>query len=137
MTGDNEDFARYIGINSTRYVISSQVIGAGIAGFGGGVLMLGGARFFRFEWKTLPNYGFDGFVIAIIANNNPLLTPLAALFIAYLRVGAIKMSVMNDVPNQVIYIIQALIIIFFGSKMVFKLIKDNKRKNKVIDKEVK
>lgn len=126
MTGDNIKFAEYSGIKTKRSIISSQVIGAFIAGVGGAVLMLGGARNFRFEWKALPNYGFDGFVIAIMANNNPLLVPLASLFLAYLRVGATKMAVLSDVPNQMVYIIQGAIIILFGAKYAFKLIKAKK-----------
>jgi simple sugar transport system permease protein len=126
ITGDNPRFAEYCGIKTKRPIIYSQVLGAFLAGLGGAVLMLGGARNFRFEWKALPNYGFDGFVIAIMADNNPLLVPLASLFLGYLRVGATKMAVLSDVPNQMVYIIQAAIIILFGARYAFKLIKAKK-----------
>jgi len=134
MTGDNEEFARYSGINTGRVIVSSQVIGAVIAGIGGAGLMLGGSRYYRFEWSSLPNYGFDGFVIAIMANNNPILSIFASFFLGYLRVGASKMSVLSDVPDQVVYIIQALIIIFFGAKLAIRFVK--RRKQKASKKEV-
>lgn len=122
MTGDAPAFAGYAGINSRHCVVSSQVIGSALAGAGGASFLLG--NYYRFEWTTLPNYGFDGFVIAIIAGNNPFFVPLAGLFLAYLRVGALEVSRTGEVPNEVIYVIQAIIIILFGAKL---LISRNRR----------
>ena len=127
MTGDNKEFAEYSGINTKHSIVASQVLGAFIAGIGGAIYVLGSSRLYRFEWKALPNYGFDGFVIAIMAGNNPLTVPLASFFLAYLRVGASKMTVLSDVPNQIVYIIQAVIIILFSAQFVFKFFK---KKNK-------
>lgn len=116
MTGDNPAFASYAGIPAARYVTASQVIGAGLAGMGGATFLTG--SYYRFQWTSLPNYGFDGFVIAIIAGNNPYLVPLAALFLGYLRVGASQVSRIGSIPNEVIYVIQAIIIILFGAEFI-------------------
>ena len=116
LTGNNPSFAAYTGIKTERVVVYSQLIGSGLAGFGGGTYMLG--NYYRFSWKSLPNYGFDGFVIAIMASNNPRFVPLASLFLAYLRVGAQQMALYTDVQNEVIYIIQGIIIILFGAKLL-------------------
>lgn len=121
MTGDNPSFAEYVGIRTERPVVYSQVIGAGVAGFGGAAFFLG--NYYRFDWEALPQYGFDGFVIAIMANNNPFLVPLASFFLAYLRVGALNMARVGDVPNEVIYIIQAIIIILFGATALLKRVR--------------
>lgn len=121
MTGDNRSFAEYSGINVKRSIVSSQVLGAALAGAGGATFLLG--NYYRFTWTSLPNYGFDGFVIAIIAGYNPRFVPFAALFIAYLRVGALQTSRMGALPNEVIYVIQALIIILFGARMIVKRMK--------------
>ena len=134
MTGDNPSFAEYCGINTKRAIVGSQVLGASIAGFGGAAFFLG--NYYRFDWKTLPNYGFDGFVIAIMAGNNPFLVPFASLFLAYLRVGALNMARLGDVPNDVIYIIQAIIIILFGATALVKgLRRAGKRRNENKEKE--
>lgn len=119
MTGDNPQFASYVGIGTGSVVVYSQLIGAGLSGFGGGVYLLG--NYYRFSWRALPNYGFDGFVIAIMARNNPALVPLASLFLAYLRVGAQQMSLYTDVQNEIIYIIQGVIIILFGAKFLWDM----------------
>ncbi len=117
-TGNNPLFARYVGIREGKYIAGSQIAGAGIAGMGGAIFLL--SHFYRFQWTSLPNYGFDGFVIAIIASNNPLMVPLAALFLGYLRVGALQVSRMGSIPNEVIYVIQALIIILFGARFLMR-----------------
>lgn len=116
MTGDNPTFAVYSGINAKKYVASSQVIGSALAGMGGASFLLG--NYYRFQWASLPNYGFDGFVIASIAGNNPYAVPPAALFLGYLRVGALQVSRLGDIPNEVIYVIQAIIIILFGAQFI-------------------
>ena len=125
MTGDNPSFAIYSGINAKGYVTSSQVIGASLAGVGGASFLLG--NYYRFQWASLPNYGFDGFVIASIAGNNPYAVPLAALFLGYLRVGALQVSRLGDIPNEVIYVIQAIIIILFGAQFVLSRKKGGKK----------
>lgn len=114
MTGENEEFARYSGIKTKSAIVYSQVIGSAIAGFGGAAFILG--NFYRFNWSALPNYGFDGFIIAIIARKNPLAVPVVALFLGYLRAGAMEMSRLTDVPNEVVYIIQAIMIILIAAQ---------------------
>jgi simple sugar transport system permease protein len=114
MTGGNSRFAEYCGIRTKSAVVYSQVIGAGLSGFGGAAFMLG--NFWRFNWTSLPNYGFDGFIVAIIARNNPLMVPFAALFIGWLRTGAMEMARLSDVPNEVVFIIQAIMMILVSAQ---------------------
>lgn len=121
MTGSNENFANYSGIKTKKAIVLCQVVGAMIAGMGGAAFVLG--NFYRFNWKQLPNYGFDGFIIAIIARNNPLLVPLAALFIGYLRSGASEMALRTDVANEVVFIIQAIMMILVGAESFLSYLK--------------
>jgi len=117
MTGDNKAFARSVGIDVGRAGVSSQILGIGVAGLGGGLAIL--ANYHRFNWKTLPGFGFDGFMVAIIAKNRPLLVPFAALFIGYLRSGADLMAFNTDVAQEVVQIIQGLILILVASEAFF------------------
>ena len=132
MTGLNESFARYSGINTKKVIVYSQVIGGLIAGMGGATEILG--MYQRFQWQALPGYGFDGIIIAILARNNPIFVPIAALFLSYLRVGADIMARMTDVPSEVISIIQAIIIMLIAAKRFLakwkhkKIIEDSQRK---------
>lgn len=113
LTGSNDRFAAYSGIDTNAVVIYSQVIGGFIAGLGGSVEILG--MYTRFSWQQSPGYGWDGVIVAILARNNPLLVPIAAFFLAYLRIGADIMSRYSDVPNEFVALIQGAIIILIAA----------------------
>lgn len=134
MTGSNENFANYSGINTKKSIVLSQVIGAAIAGIGGASFILG--NYYRFNWKQLPNYGFDGFIIAIIARNNPLLVPFAALFIGYLRSGASEIALRTDVANEIVFIIQAIIMIIVGADAFLSGLRQKKLAQALASKEL-
>ncbi|CAM2910239.1 ABC transporter permease [Hathewaya histolytica] len=114
MTGENERFARYSGVNTFKVILLSQVIGGAIAGMGGATEVLG--MYSRFQWQSLPGYGWDGVIVAILARNNPLLVPIGAVFLAYLRVGADLMNRMTDVQSEVIAIIQGIMIMLIAAE---------------------
>lgn len=127
VTGANDSFARYSGIATSAVVVYSQAIGGFIAGMGGSIEVLG--MYTRFTWQSLPGYGWDGVIVAILARNNPLFVPVAAFFLAYLRIGADIMARYSDVPNEFVAIIQGTIIILIAAsafldtyrhKLVFK-----------------
>lgn len=113
LIGANSQFARYSGINTNQVVLYSQVIGGFIAGVGGSLEVLG--MYTRFTWQTLPGYGWDGVIVAILARNNPIFVPIAAFFLAYLRIGADIMSRYSDVPNEFVALIQGTIIILIAA----------------------
>ena len=81
---------------------------------GGAVEILG--YYDRFKWRQLPGYGWDGVTIAILAKNNPIFIPLAALFMAYLERGCTLMQTYTDVPAEMLSIIQAVIFLFFAAE---------------------
>jgi simple sugar transport system permease protein len=113
VTGVNESFAKYSGIRTGVVVVYSQLIGGLIAGVGGSVETLG--MYTRFSWQALPGYGMDGVIVAILARNNPLYVPVAAFFLAYLRIGADLMSRYSDVQNELVSIIQGVMIILIAA----------------------
>lgn len=131
-TGSNVHYAKYLGINVKRVILIVQIVGAMVAAFGGATFLLGNS--YRFTWKALPNYGFDGFIVAIMAFVHPLLVPFAAFLMGFLRVGASEMARLSDVPNEIVYIIQALIILFVGGQAFLVRFKRNRLK-KAIEKE--
>ena len=89
-------------------------MGGFIAGIGGAVEQLG--MYNRFQYQALSNHGFDGIMIAILARYNPKFVPLAALFLAYIRVGADVMARTSDVPVEIVNIIQAVVIMFVAAE---------------------
>lgn len=115
LTGQNMLFAQYSGVNVGLVVLASQFLGGVIGGVGGAVQVLG--MYERFQWIALPGYGFDGVIVAILARRNPILVPVAAFFLAYLRIGSDVMSSSTDVTNELISIIQSIIILFVSAKV--------------------
>ncbi len=67
--GSNPNFAKYAGISVTGTVVAAQIIGGAFAGLGGAVEILG--RYERFRWLEMPNYGFDGLIVAVMAPPQP------------------------------------------------------------------
>ena len=114
LVGQNSRFAHYTGVNIANTVILSQILGGVIAGAGGASELLG--MYNRFQWTSLPGYGWDGVVVAILAYNKPQYIPLAAFFLAYLRIGSDIMARATDVPRELIIVIQAVIILLITSK---------------------
>ena len=124
MMGMNSKFSVYSGMGITGILLSSQMLGGFLAGIGGACEVLG--MYTRFEWAAAPTTGFDGIMVAAIAYRNPAMVPVAALFLAYVRVGADVISRTSDVPSEIVSIIQALIIMLVGAQMFLAGIRHKK-----------
>ncbi|WP_320128534.1 ABC transporter permease [uncultured Sphaerochaeta sp.] len=113
LVGDNPSFSRYVGIKTSMVIVSAQVIAGAIAGIGGGIEFLG--MYTRFKWTSSPGYGWTGIAVALLARSNPMLVPVAALFIAYLNVGSGIMARSSDVSSEIVLIIQGVIMLLIAS----------------------
>lgn len=130
MTGDNAKFASYSGIHVTKVIILVHMVAGAVAGAGGLIECIGMHK--RFEWTALPGYGFDGAMIAMLANNNPFGVIGAALFVSYLRIGADLVNRSSDIPTEMIAILQSIIILLISAERFL-----HKYKQNWIEKEVK
>lgn len=124
IVGKNMDFATYSGMPVKRILMNAQLLGGAIAGIGGAVEVLG--MYKRFQYQGLTNHGFDGILVGIIAGYNPKLVPFAALFLAYVRVGADVMARINDIPIELVNIIQAIIIMLVVAERFLHKLKHKK-----------
>jgi simple sugar transport system permease protein len=130
MIGKNSEFAKYAGMKIDSLVILSSFIGGLFAGLGGTVDMFG--MYTRFQYTGLTNYGWDGILIAILAKQKAKYVPFAALFLAYMRVGADVMAMKSDIPSEMISIITSVIIILVSAQSLLK-----RYKKKLIIRETK
>lgn len=120
MVGKNVSFSNYSGIPVNKVLIGCQLLGGFIAGLGGAVEVLG--MYTRFQYQGLTGHGFDGILVGIISRFNPKYVPLAALFLAYVRVGADVAQRTNDIPIELVSIIQAIIIMLVvAERFLYKL----------------
>ncbi|MEG0151737.1 MAG: ABC transporter permease [Cellulosilyticaceae bacterium] len=130
MTGLNKEFAKYSGINTFKVIILAHLISGFIGGMGGAVEIMGMHK--RFQWTALPGYGFDGALVAMLARNNPIGVIGAALFLAYIRVGADLVARLSDVPAEMVSILQGVIILLISAERFL-----HSYKQKMVLKEVK
>ena len=110
LVGENENFARNVGISIVKVILISQLVGGAIAGLGGGIELLS-PLYARFTWTALLGYGWDAITITTLSKRNPIKTPIAALFLAYLRVGASIMARSTDVTLEIVEITEGIIIL--------------------------
>ena len=116
----------------------AQIVAGILAGVGGGAELLG--MYTRFKWTASPGYGWTGIAVALLAKNNPLLVPFAALFIGYLNVGASIMARSSDVSSEVVQLIQGIIIFMIAAEALFgkwkqKMIVEATKKEEQMKKE--
>ncbi len=113
LVGDNASFSRYVGIKAPLVVVMAQIVAGTVAGIGGGVEFLG--MYTRFKWTSSPGYGWTGIAVALLARTNPILVPIAAIFIAYLNVGSGIMARSSDVSSEIVLIIQGVIMLMIAA----------------------
>ncbi|MFP4457283.1 MAG: ABC transporter permease [Clostridia bacterium] len=114
MYGMNNQFIKYAGAKPFVLIMLAHLAAGLIAGIGGSVEVLG--MYTRFRWAALPGLGFDGALVAMLSKNRPFASLGAALFIAYIRIGADLMSRLSDVPSELVAFIQALIILLISAE---------------------
>ena len=112
--GANPNFARVSGVNMTRSLILAQVLGAMLCGIGGSVEMLG--VYDRYIYTALTTNGTDGLLVAVLAKKNPMLIPLGAFLLAYMRTGASILNYTTTIPIEFVDIMQSLLILLVAAK---------------------
>ncbi len=108
--GENKRFAKIGGVNVTRTFLSIFLISGFIAGICGSVEVQG--TYGKFTAGFSNNLGWDGIMIAMIANNNPFTVLLVACIWGVLKAGALHMERMCDVNRLTVLLIQALFVLF-------------------------
>lgn len=109
VSGLNMNAAKYSGINTNRNVLLVMFFAGGLAGLAGANEILGVQ--IRMIPTISPGYGFDGIAVALIGQNSPIGIIFGALLFAAFRAGGNRMQMMAKVPNSIVSVIQAFIII--------------------------
>lgn len=110
VVGANPAFARHLGMKVMVVAAAVQALGGFVAAVGGAAEVQG--LYLRFTWQALPGQGWNGLVVAILAGNNPLLVPAAALALSYLQIGGDLLSRSHDIPSELVGLVQAMVILF-------------------------
>lgn len=122
LVGENPAFAGAVGLSAVGISFAAQLIGGGVAGIAGAVEMMG--NYTRFQWTTTTQHGFDGLLVAVLAKKNPVLVPVGALFLAYIRIGADVVNSSGDIPKEFITVIQGIVILLIAAESFMSGIKN-------------
>jgi ABC-type uncharacterized transport system permease subunit len=127
--GINPHGAEYGGINVSRNTIFAMVLSGGIAGVGGATHVAGVLLNVK-DFMALPSYGFDGIAVALLAKSNPIGCIASALLFGTLNSSARTLQ-LNGIPKDIVYLIQAIIIIFVATDYIVKYFSERKRKGAI------
>jgi simple sugar transport system permease protein len=116
--GLNPSAAKSGGINVKRGMILALVISGALAGLGGAGEILGVHR--RFIDGFSPGYGWDGLAVALIGGLNPFGVVLASILFGALRSGGMEMNRALGVPLDVVFLVQALVVLFVAAPRLIR-----------------
>lgn len=108
LTGQNPRFARFSGIKTDRLVIVCMAISGAMCGLVGMFRVYGAEHMYKSSVSN--DYYFEGLMVAMIAQYQPVPVMLLSLFFAILKIGAQGMELSAGVPNQIYLIMQTIII---------------------------
>ncbi|KGR75484.1 ABC transporter permease [Ureibacillus manganicus] len=131
--GFNRNASEYAGMNVKKNIVLSMVISGAFAGLAGAMEALGTFGNIA-SMSSFSGIGFDGIAVALLGANQPVGVFFAAVLFGSLKNGGINMPNEAGVPNEIVSIVIALIILFAASGYVIRLLLDRAGKSK---KEVK
>lgn len=118
--GNNRYASKYAGMNEKRNVVLSMVIAGALAGIGGALYYLNPGIEFQFlsAYGSLPDYGFNGIPVALLASSNPIGIIFTGIFLRYIAQGGNELT-SAGYNRYIADIIIALIIYFAGFSKLF------------------
>ena len=128
--GFNKNGAKYAGMNEKRNIILSMMIAGGLAAGGAALWYLNGENDFLWNtYSSLPNDGFNGIPVALLASNNPIGVIFSSIFLRYIGKGGFNLAGYTAFNEYVSNLIVAVIIYFAGfSKFIKEFIFNRKSK---------
>ncbi len=110
VTGANARASEVHGINTRLIWFLTLTLGGAIAGLSGAIEVAGIHH--RLIEGLQSNYLILGIIIGLIAKGNNLTVPFVAFFIAVLEVGASALQRTMQIPSEMVFIVEALILLF-------------------------
>lgn len=131
IVGSNPVLAQYAGMKSKKTILQVMAMSGAIAGIVGAIEVT--AVQHRLLTGFNPGFGFNGIVVSLLANNNPLGVLFSGTFFGALKNGGINMERITDVPSAVTNIVTAIIFLIISAKFVLPKWK-KRNANKIVKK---
>jgi simple sugar transport system permease protein len=118
--GFNLTAARYAGISAGGSIMLAMAISGGLAALGGSMEVLGTVG--QMSNDISSGFGFNAIALALLAGNRPAGVVAASLLFGALRTGGGLMQVKTGIPLDLLFFIQALVIMFVAAPMLIRTI---------------
>lgn len=118
--GANPHAARYAGMGVAATTVLSMTIAGGLAGLGGTTILLGSTP--RLTGGFFASVGFDAIALALLGRASPIGVVGAGLLFGALQAGSTGMQAQTSTPIDIIFVIQALIILFVAAPAIVRTI---------------
>jgi len=111
--GHNPSAARVAGINIGRTYFLVMAVSGALAGLAGTSQILGTEKYLG--TGVAATYGFDAITVALLGRSNPWGVLAAGLLFGGLRAGAVTMQANQNVPIDIVYVVQSMIVLFIAA----------------------
>ena len=141
--GENPNAARVAGIDVKNVYFVAMLIAGGLVGFAGVNQALG--TFPQGITSDLDaGIGFDAITVALLGRSRPWGTFIAGLLFGALKAGSFAMQAANDIPIDIVLVVQSLIVLFIAApplvRAIFRLptpgVASKKSSLPIVSKEV-
>jgi len=130
--GANRHSARYAGIKDKRNIILSMAIAGALAAAGASLYWLSGnTEFFWTTYQSLPDEGFNGIPVALLALNNPIGVVFAGIFMAMLDIVGLQLTKLTAYNEYITDVIIAVIVYLAAFSLVIRMWLSGRKKDKV------
>ena len=125
MVGQNLRFSKYGGVNANRTFLTIFLVSGFMAGLCGGAEMCGYFGKFRTAFAT--NLGWDGVMVASIAQNSPAVAIIVSYIWGILKAGSLQLERVTSNNRLTINILQALFVLMVSVdfKTLLGVMKEN------------
>lgn len=129
--GLNPYAAEYGGVNVAKKAVLAMLLSGAIAGLGGAVHVMGVKHLVQ-DFLVVPSYGFDGIAVALLAKKNPVACIGTAVLFGALNSSSRTLQI-NGIPKEIVFLIQAVIIIFVASDYIITYFNNKKKKGEIMN----
>lgn len=131
--GANRYAARYAGIQDKRNIVLSMAIAGALAAAGASLYYLSGnTEFYWSTYQSLPDTGFNGIPVALLAANNPIGVIFTGCFMSMLDISGLQLTNLTAYNEYITDVIIAVIVYLSAFSLVIKaLISGRKKKTPV------
>lgn len=119
--GENPHAARTAGISVGRAYVIVMVIAGGLVGIAGVSQVLGTVPT-GFGGDIDAGVGFDAITVALLGRSSPIGILFAGLLFGAFKAGGFWMQAAEQVPNEVVLVVQSLIVLFIAAPPLVRAI---------------